>query len=918
MMSTASAYNIEYGNSTGKTKYIVSNIDVDDAATVSQINSSIFLFDNRSIATTIYIGPQILIANDTSKLNVIRGYINGSYNQTSGHQLGLYLTINNDTFAHTYGIHEGYFSSYNNSKKEELLQDMIDSFYNFFGFYPLTAGVWANEPYSISWLYDNYNISVAWSDMNRYESDALKGMSPQFPHYPTRYSLMNWADETNKIDTVLIHSSTMDELREYATSGSYAAITPEQQQQQYWRDIADYQMYNVSQYNDFSLLVINQQSGYYGAVGSGQYNNYTSLIDWIKLKDDSDISWVTSVEFADWYKSQYTGSTIYASIQRDFAENSNIFGDVGTLVQYVSPMTATKAGYMIQIYVQEDWESGDILMGNSSSTGINYSELDVAEYSNGGYFLPAQYWSSYGISRFPDGATNFTIRINNTGDDTTYYNISTHTTGSATKLKEYGNQSIVAGSYYDFEFNTYSTYGKSINVSSFYENGTSKNSSFVFYANIILDSKMSIANLRIMNPLGQSYLYNYTSTTSSDKLDMPNTVVRSFNWGRYANSRTEKDRILDGFGWDPRLASPSGKVQEKWNGVFNFSYSNDTKKITLSMNDTAGMQNWIITPEGVFTKYKINTPLNMRVSFGRAYLGTSGSTTNIAVLENADGTYQTKLTSGGINNIENIVLVKNGTTNQANAKYNDTIGSASMLFWTLYNQSDAVFSSRSYQTLGLTWSNPYYELPRWGMNLAAGQTASFVKALVPLDGDASTDTSLITPYKNLITSIDTDVENGRFVLVDSVSDYSRIVAHSWNDTSQTIIINVTGNFSLDEELYAVQVNDVWDGTYTNTSYLSTYSITYNASTRNEIEFIPQSRLCTPPLEELNWTLNTSLNCDIDTKTVDLGSNGIIKLIGNSYVDFTNVDITAKTITRQQGAASTIRFHGQNVTIRYTG
>jgi len=202
-----------------------------------------------------------------------------------------------------------FLSGYNPKEREKLIGAAFKEFRGVFGYYPKTVGAWHVDPYSASYIHDNYEIEAILICADQFSTDGYQiwGGWWGVPFYPSKRNLLLPAgDIQDKLDVVVFWWAARDPLHGYGPGVSDSTYSVQ---------VNDYLLHGLdvdyfSKLADFYLFPL---GGKFGQLTVGIENDYSlskygdSYRNQLGVLIDKGVNFVTASEFARWYRGQFSG-----------------------------------------------------------------------------------------------------------------------------------------------------------------------------------------------------------------------------------------------------------------------------------------------------------------------------------------------------------------------------------------------------------------------------------------------------------------------------------------------------------------------------------------------------------------------------------------------------------------------------------
>jgi hypothetical protein len=593
--------------------------------------------------------------------------------------------------------------------RQAIYGEYISLFNSTFGFMPSVAGGWFTSAWETSYLLNATSIKAITTSLHRIEGDSATVPSPQYPHYPTLFSLSNWADEQNKMDVVVVQSAYMDELRSWYL-GRYYGYTTETLNVDYWKKLTDYALDNLTEWNDFGFLSVCQDFDYI----NGWITQYSELINYTKAK--TDVTWVKLGEFADWFKLNYDGSPSFRAVFNDVAGDYDLTGNAGgagwgyygKLVEYVEPMN-----YHVELFIREPWDSEYFLVSDQTA-GAKSVVIPFFNRTNEA--------DGYGIYCTP---WKMLVKIANEDTKALSFNVTTH------QSKHYWNETVAPGSSRVFDVAPYCGCQYVLNVSCVNPNTFDlNNGKFKVYFRVVEGGYVGINTLEVYRINGYEQLYSeggrsfgcikdyaslfcrFDNSLGSGYAGIEGCIPQSFVWGIYNGTDETELRLV------PQNVATSIQF---FDGAF----------IVDSANEYF-VERWALSPDGVITNIQTKSEAlkgNTQVSFG-IHDGGNGGQVDYYMAYRENGRWITS--EYGDQSTTTIGFISNGTLCDPEYYHSDE-NATSLLSTLLFNSTDANVNALECGSGGTRWGS-YREFLRYNLTCNGTETLNSFIGLIPVAG----------------------------------------------------------------------------------------------------------------------------------------------------------------------------------------
>jgi len=204
-----------------------------------------------------------------------------------------------------------FLSGYNLLERERLIDTAFRRFFDIFGKYPQSVGVWYIDPYSLSYIQEKYHVTSHVGVSDQFDTDAQRywGRYWGFPYYPSKYNIQEPANSLKtKLNLVELQWSQRAASDSYGSGVSFSQHSMQandyfgiKKDTNYFTNVASQYLDNPK--NLYGQVTIGLE------VGQELYsfeNEHEKQLSWIYHRLNSGtVSVVTMSDFAQWYKKTF-------------------------------------------------------------------------------------------------------------------------------------------------------------------------------------------------------------------------------------------------------------------------------------------------------------------------------------------------------------------------------------------------------------------------------------------------------------------------------------------------------------------------------------------------------------------------------------------------------------------------------------
>lgn len=205
-----------------------------------------------------------------------------------------------------------FLTGYERLEREKLIDAAFEKFKKTFGFYPLSAGAWWVDSYSLGYMQKKYGISASLIVADQYSTDNYQIWGQYFgtPYYPAKNNALHPAQSLeNKLDIVMMQWAARDPVNSFgngvmeSTFSLQANDYPDYHNldTNYFSRLID--TYTKQQFNRFAQVIVGLENSYEWDKYSDEYERQMEVL--AGKRNSRQLEAKTMKDFAGWYKSAF-------------------------------------------------------------------------------------------------------------------------------------------------------------------------------------------------------------------------------------------------------------------------------------------------------------------------------------------------------------------------------------------------------------------------------------------------------------------------------------------------------------------------------------------------------------------------------------------------------------------------------------